>query len=150
MKKENTKSPKAKASQREEDRWIDVRNDGLMIEMIARPKPQEPRDESVWTKTPYEKKMLRKVKHTSKHKDMHFHTTPVTIKWLRCKLIINLKKNKYFNKPTYSVECWQHEIPYILSKYKILNKKTGDSINIVKSYSWNGQTYNPKSLPFWR
>ena len=33
MKKENSKSPKNKAIQQEEDRWIDVHNDDVMREM---------------------------------------------------------------------------------------------------------------------
>ena len=150
MKKENTKSPKKGNSVEEKDHWINVHDDDVMREMgFFRPFNQAPRDESVWTKTPYERRILKKVHSTKKGKDMHFHTIPKKIIRVRCKLIINLYKNKWFPKTTYSTECWQHEIPEILAKYRVTNSKTGYSTSVVRKYSWNGKTYNPSDLPFW-
>lgn len=150
MKKENTKSPKKGNPEEKDDRWIDVHDDDVMREMgLFRPFDLTPRDESVWTKTPQEKRMLKKVRRSCKNKDMHFHDVPKKVKKVRCKLIINLFKNKHFSKTTYSTECWQHEIPTILAKYHVTDRKTGYSKSIVRKYSWNGKTYNPTDLPFW-
>lgn len=147
MKKESSKSP-SKAVQQEEDRWIDIHNDDIVRDMgLLRPFPQSPRDKSVWTKTPYERQLLKRIRHSFKG-DLHFHTSPRKSMRFRCRLIINLQKNKYFSKTTYSTECWQHEIPDILSKYCIVNNKTGNRTNVVRKYSWNGKTYSPKDLPF--
>lgn len=149
MKKENIKSPKKGNPVEEEDRWIDVHDDDVMREMgFLRPFNQTPRDESVWTKTPYERRILKKVRHSCKGEDMHFHLTPKKVIRVRGKLVINLLKNKRFRKTTYSTECWQHEIPEILAKYCVTNRKTGYSTSIVRKYSWNGKAYNPSDVPF--
>lgn len=149
MKKENTRSPKKGNSAVENDRWIDVHDDDVMREMgFLRPYNQAPRDDSVWTKTPYEKRILKKMRNMLKDKDMHFHSTPRKFIRVRCKLIINLYKNNRFSKTTYSTECWQHEIPEILAQYRITNRKTGYSTSVVRKYSWNGKTYSPNELPF--
>lgn len=151
MKKETTKSPKNKAIQKEESRWIDVHDDNVMREMnFLRPFLQTPRDKNVWTKTPYERRILQSVKHTcSKNKDMHFHSIPAKSTKVSSKLIIYLKKNKVFPKTTYSTECWQSDIPSILSKYVITNHKLNVSESVVAKYTWNGKTYYPGELPFW-
>ena len=99
MKKENTKSPKNKAIQQEEDLWIDVHNDNVMREMgFLRPFNQAPRDESVWTKTPNERRLLRIAKSACKKEDMHFYTVPRKFIPLQGKLIIYLRKNKVYPK----------------------------------------------------
>lgn len=147
MKKENNKSPK-KGNPVEEVRWVDMHDDNIMRDMgILRPVSQAPRDESVWTKTAQERRLLKKLRHTCK-KDMHFKSAPHKIIRFRCKLIINLYKNKHFSKTTYSTECWQHEIPSILAKYQIVDRKTGWATSVVRKYSWNGKTYDPRNLPF--
>lgn len=130
------------------DSWIDVNNNRFMTSIGFRPVVQSKRDESVWTKTPYEKRMLKKLRHTYKNKDMHFHSRPLKTFKLYDKLIVYLYKNKQFNKTTYSIKCWQHEIPNILAKFKVVNNKTDSYKNIVMKYVWNGKTYGPKDLPF--
>lgn len=148
MKKENTKSPK-KGNPVEEDRWIDIHDDDVMrAHGLWRPYIQSPRDPSVWTKTLSEKRLLKKLRHSFKG-DMHFHSIPRRVIAVRSKLIITLCKNKHFSKTTYSTECWQHEIPEILSKYKVVDRN-GFSTKVVKKYVWNGRTYNPNDLPFAR
>lgn len=146
MKKENTKSPK-KATQKEENRWVNVHDDEMMRNMgIFRPYLQVPRDKSVWSKTPYEKERLRSIcKSTS---DKHFHMPPRKVIPIRGRLIIYLGKNKKFSKSTYSIECGQHEIPEILSKYTVY-VQGGLRKVIVKKYSWNGITYQNGQLPYW-
>lgn len=150
MKKENTKSPN-KAVQQEEDRWIDVHNDDVMREMgFFRPFNQAPRDESVWTKTPYERRILQSVKHScNKNEDMHFHSTPAKFIRVPGKLIIQLKKNRVYPKTTYSTKCWQSDIPSILAQYVITNHKLNITESVVAKYTWNGKTYYPGELPFW-
>ena len=46
MKEENVKSP-IKATQGDEDRWVDVHDDALMVELGIYPRPATPRDPSV-------------------------------------------------------------------------------------------------------
>ena len=151
MKKENIKSPKNKALQQSEDRWIDVHNDDVMRKMgFLRPFDQTPRDESVWRKTPNEKRILRNVKHVGKNEDTHFHSIPHKHIPVRAKLIIQLKKNKKYPNTTYSIECWMSDIPDILSRYQTINPKTKYIEFIVSRYYFNGKTYTLNELPFWQ
>lgn len=147
MKKENIQSP-SKAAQREEDRWVDVHNDALMIELGIRPAMLIPRDKSVWTKTPNERRLLKTLRRGSKGR-IHFHSVPEKSIPVRAKLIIYLKKNDRFPKTTYSTECWQHEIRGILLNYYQRNKKTGLNECLVSRYAYNGKTYGPNEKPFW-
>ena len=142
MKKENSKSPKKGNPAVEEDRWIDVHNDDVMREMgFFRPFNQAPRDESVWRKTPNERRILRNVRHVGKSEDMHFHSAPHKHIPVRAKLIIQLKKNKKYPKTTYSTECWLSDITDILSKYQVINPRTKYAESAVAKYSFNGKTY---------
>lgn len=147
MKQENIKSP-SKASQREEDRWVDVHNDELMILLGIRAPHAISRDSSVWTKTSYEKKVLRveRCKHKGK---IYFHNTPRKNIPVRAKLIIYLKKNNKFPYTTYSTKCMQHEIGNILFNYYAKNNKTGSIECLVAKYIYNGKTYTPNERPFW-
>nr|DAT77796.1 MAG TPA: hypothetical protein [Caudoviricetes sp.] len=147
MKKENVQSP-SKAPQRDEDRWVDVHDDALMIELGIRPAALTPRDKSVWTKTPYEQRLLKSLRRSSRER-IHFHTVPEKSIPVRAKLIIQLKKNDKFPKTTYSTECWQHEIRSILLNYYQRNKKTGINECLVSKYTYNGKTYGPNEKPFW-
>lgn len=148
MKKEISKSPN-KAVQQEEDRWIDVHDDNVMREMgFFRPFDQAPRDKSVWSKTPYERKLLNYYRHSVKE-DMHLHSIPRKHIPVRAKLIIQLKKNKDFPFTTYSTKCWMHEIGDILSMYYARNNKTGYTESVVSKYTFNGRTYAPDERPFW-
>lgn len=145
--KEKDYKKSSKENALNDERWIDVHNDEVMrMNGLWRPYDQSPRDPSVWTKTPTEKKMLKKYRCTMD--DGHFHSVPRKIIRVRAKLIINLYKNNRFDKTTYSTECWQHEIPDILSRYYVVDKKTGYPENVVRKYTWNGKTYGPKELPF--
>lgn len=139
MKKENKKKV--------EERFINVHSDAECEKCgVYRAKVQIPRDPSVWTKTLHEKHILRTL---SKLKgDTHFHTTPKKIIPVKDKLIIYLTKNNKFSKTTYSRECWQHEIPELLSKYTNYVKDKGN-VSLVLKYFFNGITYGPKETPFW-
>lgn len=116
--------------------WVDVHNDdAVRAAGIIRPFDQVPRDKSVWTKTPHERRILRNVKH-SYSTDMHFHSIPFKFIRVSGKLIVQLKKNKTFPNTTYSFKCWQSDIPNIISKF-IDNKQR----NVVAKYTWNGKTF---------
>ena len=147
MKKENIQSP-SKAPQRDEDRWVDVHNDALMVELGIRPAMLSPRDKTVWTKTPNERRLLKSLRRSGKGR-IHFHSVPEKSIPVRTKLIIQLVKNDKFPKTTYSTECWQHEIKNILLQYYKRNKKTGVNECLVSKYTYNGKTYTPNERPFW-
>lgn len=115
---------------KEEDRWIDVHDDEVMRQFgLIRPMLQSPRDESVWTKTPNERRILNTVKHTCKD-DMHFRSVPTKRGTVRAKLIVQIKPNKQFYKSTYSFDCLDTEISEIVSRFD----------NAVVRYAFNGQT----------
>lgn len=126
---------------------VNVRNDYQMVELGIRPPLLAERDKSVWTKTAKEKKLLKKLKRG--HNNCHFETTPIKPIPVYDKLIIYLKKNNVFPKTTYSTKCWQHEIPEILMKY-FYTSKSGISHNLVMKYEFNGKSYSPKVLPYWK
>lgn len=152
MKKEITKSPKTKAIQKEEDRWIDVHDDNVMREMgFARPFLQTSRDKNVWSKTPYERRILRNVKYSYDRSDSHFHSCPAKRGTVRTKLIVQLKSNKVFPKSTYSFICMDTDIEHILSKFRIVvDQQTEQTESVVKKYSFNGRTYQPDERPYIR
>lgn len=149
MKQEKSKSP-FKAPQCEEDRWVDVHDDALMVELGIRLPNVAPRDKSVWTKTPNEKRLLRAARNSVKKEKIHFHSIPKRSIPVRAKLIIQLRKNRRFPNTTYSTECWMHEIGDVLSLYRQYNKKISCYENLVVKYSYNGKTYSPGERPFWR
>jgi len=128
------------------DGWVDVHDEALMIELGIHPPMAQPRDPSVWTKTNKEKKELARVKRLFKGK-MHCGIVPVKRSTCKAKLIVQLKKNKKFPYTTYSIICYQHEIPGILSKYSELNKQTGCMKSLVSKYNYNGRNYQSNELP---
>lgn len=128
MKKENS----SKVSQKEENRWIDVHNDRVVNEMgLMRPLLREPRDISVWSKTPNEHRILRNVKYQNVHSNMHFGSVPTKRSTVTAKLIVYLKPNKTFPKSTYSFSCTDTSVNNILSKFE----------SAVSKYSYNGRIY---------
>lgn len=114
---------------------VNVRNEkeviasGLRLYYAA-----EGRDESVWSKTKKERKYLNKVKHS--YNISRNACPPRKTSFLFDKLIIQLKKNKEYPKTTYSIKCWQHEIPSFVSNF---TDKKGNSV--VSKYYFNGRTY---------
>ena len=147
MKQEKIKRP-IKASQNDEDFWVDVHDDAQMVELGIRPPSLAPRDLSVWTKTPYEERILKSLRRIYKGR-MHFHSFPTKYIPVRAKLIVQLKHNKRFPKSTYSLECNMYEIGSILSKYYQWNKKDKGTECLIVKYSYNGKTYQPWERPFW-
>lgn len=137
MKKETAKNKKV---QKEENRWINVHDDKVMNEMgLIRYLAQVSRDPSVWSKTSYEKRILKTVKQSTRKEDMHFYNVPAKRSIVRAKLIVQLKRNKVFPKTTYSFICGNEEVSNILNNFKILNRKTQQPESIVLKYSYNGR-----------
>jgi hypothetical protein len=114
--------------------------------------PLTPRDQTVWTKTPYEKRLIKQAKH--RYKNYEFATS-----WgfkkpaipCKAKLIIQIYKNPGFLKKngynkehlTFSYVCGQSEIPYILSKFM-----EGDK-SLIRWYKYNDKYYKASELPFY-
>lgn len=151
MSKNKKQSPN-QAPQSREEGWVDIKNDELMVKFGLRQPVLEPRDESVWTKTPNEKRILRSVRVKS---GLRTSVIPKRSIPVRDKLIIYLEKNNVYPKTTISTECWQHEISDVISNYTIVDKKRSSKDktvykNIVLKYSWNGKTYRNNELPVWR
>lgn len=135
-------------TQNDEDFWVDVHDDEQMVELGIRPPSAAPRDPSVWTKTPYEKRILKSLRRMHKGR-MYFHSSPIKHIPVRARLIVQLKRNKKFPKSTYSSECNMHEIGNILSKYYQWNKRDKCTECLIVKYSYNGKTYQPWERPFW-
>ena len=147
MKKDNVRKSFVKASTDDRDSWINVHDDDLMVSLGIRPPHLQPRDPSLWQKSSAEKKLLKKLR----RKNVRLSTgcSPSKVIPVKAKLIIYLKKNKTFPKSTYSSLCWQHNIPRVLSRYALVNRKTGVATNLVSKYYYNGKTYKYGTFPFW-
>ena len=148
MKEENVKSP-IKATQGDEDRWVDVHDDALMVELGIYPRPATPRDPSVWSKSRQEKKILRTLRCAHKGK-MHLSTPPRKVIPIRAKLIVQLKKNKRFPYTTYSTICGMHQIGDVLNFFHQWDRQNRMMVSIVAKYTFNGKTYTPNERPFWK
>ena len=130
-----------------ENKWVDVHNDALMISLGIRPPHLSPKDESVWTKSAYERRIVKTCKNSSKE-DCHFHSIPNKSIPVFAKITVQLHKNSKFPNSTYSKEIWQHEIPEYLSKFYVTNKNNVTSC-LFDKYTYNGKTYSPEERPYW-
>lgn len=145
MKQENNK----KSNKINNNGWIDVHDDALMVELGIRPKPLSPKDPNVWTKTNQERKLLRNLKRSHKEK-IHMGSIPEKVIPVKAKLIIQLKRNNKFPNTTYSMICYMHKISNILSSFMQYDKQSKTMINLVAKYKYNDKEYSPNELPFWK
>lgn len=120
---------------------VNVRNDEEMVRLGIRPATVTPRDPSVWSKSAYEKRILRDAKYSCRGGNGHFYTVPTQRNKIYDKLIIQLKPNKVFNKSTYSMICGDTDVKRIVSGFTIENRKTKQPESLVIKYSFNGKTY---------
>lgn len=148
MKEENVKSP-IKVTQSDEDRWVDVHDDALMVELGIHPRPATPRDPSVWSKSKQEKKILRTLRCAHKGK-MHLGAPSRKVIPVRAKLIVQLKKNKQFPYTTYSTICDMYQIGDILNFFHQWDRQNKTMVSVVAKYTFNGKTYAPNERPFWK
>lgn len=148
MKEENVKSP-IKVTQSVEDRWVDMHDDALMVELGIHPRPATPRDPSVWSKSKQEKKILRTLRCAHKGK-MHLGAPSRKVIPVRAKLIVQLKKNKQFPYTTYSTICDMHQIGDILNFFHQWDRQNKTMVSVVAKYTFNGKTYAPNERPFWK
>ncbi len=131
-----------------DDDKVNVYDDDLMIELGLRCPKFIPRDESLWTKTEKEKKILKKERCRHKGK-MHFHSIPYKSIPVEAKLIVYLKKNNIFPRTTYSTKCLQSDINNILSKYYVQNSKDKREECLIVKYKYNDIEYRPDERPVW-
>ncbi len=148
MNREIEKIP-VRASKKDENKWVDLHDDSLMIALGMHPKNAVPRDKSVWTKSKQEKKAARIQRNLHKGK-MHFGAIPHKEIPVIAKLIVYLKKNNRFPHTTYSTTCWMSHIGNILNSFYQVDKRTNICTNVVAKYVYNGKTYTPNERPFWR
>lgn len=134
---------------------VNCKDEAEMIALGYR-NPLKPRDKTVWTKTKTEKNMLKRAKRI--FRGYQFSSSwSFTKPAIPCygKLIVQIYKDKKFmNKnnihpshSTFSFDCGQSDIPFILSKFLVPSKD--GSRSIVRWYKWNGTQYGPEELPFY-
>jgi hypothetical protein len=142
-----------------DDLRVDVYNDAEMVELGIRPRPLEPRDPKVWTKSYTDKKNARLVRHHLKHAfDYMNWSAPTKSIPIPGTLIViikghknfseKLKNGKTFYKTVFSHKCIQSDIPNILNKY-IIRSKDKAPTNLIVKYKWNGKEYSYGELPYW-
>lgn len=119
---------------------VDVTNKELMVKENLHQPPAHVRDESVWTKTPKEKAALKKAKARTKSKFAGGWVGESSNKVIPVagKLIIYPK-----GESCISHNCNQDRIPRILARYRAEGR-------YINKYSFNGVTYSPTELPFWK
>lgn len=120
---------------------IDIHNDAAMVKTGIRMPVYNGRDMSVWSKTKEEKKKLRRMRNNISLKRSFPKKSSVPV---LAKLIVYLRKNKTFDKTTYSQVCAMSRIPEIL---RFFVGKSGN--NLVSKYIYNGKEYQPDQLPYW-
>ena len=130
----------------------DLTDDAFMVAEHLRQPSVTPRDPSVWSKTPKERKLWKRYRRfpapsyqwPAPAKSIPIPGTLVVYvkggNFTTGKM--NPKTNKPIPKNTFSHKCIQSDIPFLLSKYKTEKSQ-------VTKYSWNGKTYAPDCLPFW-
>lgn len=125
---------------------VNLKNEKELMSLGLRSKSVSPRDPNIWTKSKQEKKAIKKAKHSYKNahpfEDWHIGNCPDPYYPYQCKLIIYLKKNKVFDKTTYSIICNPNDIQNYLNTY--VDKK-GNSC--VKKYKYNGKEYSVEEKP---
>lgn len=132
----------AKNIKEKEIEWVDVHNDELMIKLGIRNPNVEPRDPSVWTKTPKEKKILRKLRNIHKRTPLGAKRSNnnhgVLLVYIKPDInnaikVINGVPDKGTIKTTFSFICNKYNIKDIINDMK-------NKYSVVK-YRWNGSDY---------
>ena len=118
----------------------DLTDDAFMVAEHLRQPSVTPRDPSVWSKTPKERKLWKRYRRFPA--PSYQWPAPAKSIPIPGTLVVYVKGGKMNPKNTFSHKCIQSDIPFLLSKYKTEKSQ-------VTKYSWNGKTYAPDCLPFW-
>lgn len=114
-----------------------IHDDNWMAAQGLRQPTLKPRDPSLWSKTPAEKEQVRKLKR------LKYHTMKGSTggrKYIPARLNLRVYV-KGLEKTTFSLMCWQADIPSVLNHFKDRGGK-------VIKYQWNGKVYQPNEVPF--
>lgn len=124
-----------------ESDWVDVNDDALMIKLGIRHPSAAPRDPSVWTKSPKEKALLKRLRNSKagvlarggsreKYEPLIKYTLNITIAKDDKFMQFDKRLKRKVHKTTFSHRCYKKEIPFILNRY--VNE---EGKSLVKSYS---------------
>lgn len=125
---------KKEEKKKEEDKRVDVNNDAEMVALGIRNPHIKPRDPSVWTKTEKERKAWKKQRRFPAPNSRWM--PPVITSQFKGRLTVNVKG---LGKTTYSHNCPETDIPYLLGKYK------SEHSSIIRAF-WNGKEIDPERL----
>lgn len=114
------------------DEKVNVNNDAEMVMLGIRPRLVRPRDSSVWTKTEKEREAWKK--HRRFPAPNYGWAPPTKVSRFIGRLIVHVKG---MDKTTFSHNCPESDLSYILSKYK------NEHYSITKAF-WNGKEINPE------
>jgi hypothetical protein len=124
-----------------ESDWVDVNDDALMVKLGIRHPSAAPRDPSVWTKSPKEKALLKRLRNSKagvlarggsreKYEPLIKYTLNITIAKNDKFMQFDKRLKRKVHKTTFSHRCYKKEIPFILNRY--VNE---EGKSLVKSYS---------------
>lgn len=120
-----------KAEEKKEEK-VNVNNDAEMVMLGIRPRLVRPRDSSVWTKTEKEREAWKK--HRRFPAPNYRWAPPTKVSRFIGRLIVHVKG---MDKTTFSHNCLESDLSYILGKYK------NEHCSITKAF-WNGKEINPE------
>lgn len=138
MKKDNDKRKAAEARIKKLSIEGHINDDAWMVAENLRQPQVQPRDQSVWSKTPHEREILKEYKHQEYRLTRNSAAAKKTIPVFN-KLIVYTRG---LNKTTHSIRCWQSEIS------EVLERLVSKGAKLIK-YQWNGKVYQPNEVPAW-
>lgn len=123
-----------KKEEKKEEKKVDITNDAEMVMLGIRPRLVTPRDPSVWTKTEKERKAWRSQRRFPAPSTQW--APPTKPSKFVGRLIVHVKG---LEKTTYSHDCYESDLSYILGKYKT------EKCSITKAF-WNGKEVDPERI----
>ena len=123
-----------KKEEKKEEKKVDITNDAQMVMLGIRPQLLAPRDPSVWTKTEKERKAWKKQRRFPAPNTQW--APPTKSSRFTGRLIVQVQG---MDKTTYSHNCPESDLSYILSKYK------NERCSIVRAF-WNGKEIDPERI----
>lgn len=123
-----------KKEEKKEEKKVDITNDAEMVMLGIRPQLLTPRDPYVWTKTEKERKAWKKQRRFPAPNTQW--APPTKSSRFTGRLIVQVQG---MDKTTYSHNCPESDLSYILSKYK------NERCSIVRAF-WNGKEIDPERI----